>query len=346
EGYGNQGMMYPYVGGQAMGGMNVRGSGMGTPGRTIHINPKFQNRPGMPPIPGAGVTLDQQQQSQYQQQQQRPQLQDSGRGQARTWENKPAADSGQAVRSGWREERDGDRHDGNQRFSGRDDGKNNGDRSNGMGSGSGFDQGEHFSGDSYRPSTRSDNDVGLSTKRLSDRLSGDAGRSIQYDSLTTRRSRSPNGGVSPASITSRLTPGLKRPGDNLEDSHKAHKSTGGSTPRGEHIRSPEQDSGSISFLRDKRESSEASKESARGGSDAEPKGFVKMENVPESLSDDSIRKLADGVSGVDRILTISKKDNRIVTLGFASVDEAKFFRRQINRTTIEGSLVTVTLASS
>lgn len=103
--------MYPYMGGQGMGGMNAR-PGMGAPGRTIHINPKFQNRPGMPPIPGLGAPVDQQQQ-----QQQRPQLQDSNRGQTRGWENKPATESGQITRSGGRDEYDGDRHDSNQRFS-------------------------------------------------------------------------------------------------------------------------------------------------------------------------------------------------------------------------------------
>ncbi|KAF9137587.1 hypothetical protein BGX30_010100 [Mortierella sp. GBA39] len=41
DGYGNQGMGYPYNSGAGMGG-----NGAGTPGRTIHINPKFQNRAG------------------------------------------------------------------------------------------------------------------------------------------------------------------------------------------------------------------------------------------------------------------------------------------------------------
>ncbi|KAK3813686.1 MAG: hypothetical protein JOS17DRAFT_453607 [Linnemannia elongata] len=50
DGYGNQGMGYPYNGGSGMGGS------AGTPGRTIHINPKFQNRAGVPAIPGSTAT--------------------------------------------------------------------------------------------------------------------------------------------------------------------------------------------------------------------------------------------------------------------------------------------------
>ncbi|KAI8362325.1 hypothetical protein B0O80DRAFT_493320 [Mortierella sp. GBAus27b] len=346
DGYGNQGMMYPYAGGQGMGGMNARGPGIGAPGRTIHINPKFQNRPGMPPIPGMGIQMDpqQQQQSQQQQQQQqpsqyhqqqRPSSQDANRGQTRTWENKHSESGGHTARSsGGYDERDSDRHDNAQRSYGREDNKGNSDRYN---SGSN-DHGDQSSGNIQRPSARSERDVGLTTKRISDRLSsgnGDFG------------SNGGGGGGATASITSRLTPGLKRSGDNLEDSYKALKSSGGSTPRSEQIRTSEKDTGSISFLRDKRDSAESSRESGGGGgSNAEPKGFVKMDNVPDSLTDQSIRKLADGISGVDRVLTISKKGNRTVVLGFASVDEAKFFRRQINRTTIEGSLVTVTLTSS
>lgn len=133
-------------------------------------------------------------------------------------------------------------------------------------------------------------------------MSGDTGRSAQFDSPNSNRSRSPIGGGGGASISSRLTPGLKRSGDSMEDSYKALKSSGGSTPRAEQTRSLEQDSGSISFLRDKRDSVEPPRDSGRAGSDVQPKGFVKMENVPDSLSDDSIRKLAHGVSGVDRIL--------------------------------------------
>jgi len=111
DGYGNQGMLYPFGGAQgmdgsrmnaAMGGMNVRGQqGMGTPGRTIHINPNFQNRAGIPPVPGAGSVNP----SQYTQQQ-RPQIQDSGRVQSRSWENKSSATSAQAARSGSHDERD------------------------------------------------------------------------------------------------------------------------------------------------------------------------------------------------------------------------------------------------
>ncbi|KAF8938368.1 hypothetical protein EDD21DRAFT_100938 [Dissophora ornata] len=361
DGYGNQGMLYPFGGAQgmdgsrmnaAMGGMHVRGQqGMGTPGRTIHINPNFQNRTGIPPIPGTGGVNP----SQYTQQQ-RPQIQDSGRVQSRSWENKPNTTSAQATRSGSHDERDG-------RPSGRDDGRSH-NRSIGTGSGSGSDHGERNSGDLYRTSVRANGDAGsLSTRGSSDRLSSDAGRSNPHDSprnpslpfqpqstLVRQRSQSPQRRGSSASISNRLTPGLKRPGEDSDESFKALKSSGGATPRSEQSRSlnsAEKDTGSVSFLRDNRESTEPSGESGRGGAeDSVPRGFVKMENVPESLSDASIRKLADGISGVNRVLTVAKKGDRSVTLGFASVDEAKFFRRQINRTTIEGSLVTVTLASS
>ncbi|KAF9114017.1 hypothetical protein BGX27_000283 [Mortierella sp. AM989] len=360
DGFGNHGMAYPYGRGSGMdggrmnpgmGGMNVRGPGMGTPSRTIHINPKFQNRGGIPPIPGQGVspsdrpqTQHYPQQQQHQQQQQRSQSQDPSRG--RAWENKSNSSPSQSSRDG----RNDDRRE--QRHTGRDDRGSNYDRS---GSGRSPERGARDTADSYRPSARSDRDERpISTRGSSDRQPRPDVRkdsTLQQQSSLEMRSRSPHGGGNHISITSRL--GLKRSGDGLDDSYKAQKSSGTSTPRGEQTRvsnAADKEAGSVSFLRDKRGPAESSRDVDMGLSrrvtNAEPKGFVKMENVPDSLSDASIRRLADGVSGVDRVLTISKKGDRIVTLGFASVDEAKFFRRQINRTTIEGSLVTVTLATS
>ncbi|KAF8976819.1 hypothetical protein BGZ46_007929 [Entomortierella lignicola] len=353
DGYGNQGVGYPFGRGSGMdnrmnpgmGGMNVRGPGVGIPGRTIHINPKFQNRVGVSPIPGQGVipsdrspTPQYPQQQQQQQQQQRPYSQDSGRGQARTWENKSNSSSSQTTR----DDRNDDRNE--LRHSGRDDKGINYDRSNALRSSRSPDRGARDSRDSNRPSTRSDRDERSSRSSQSDSRKDSTS---QQSSLETR-SRSPHGVG--GGITSRL--GLKRSGEGLDDSYKAHKSSGISTPRGEQARATntaERDTGSVSFLRDKKGPAESSRDVDMGsnrGVDTEPKGFVKMDNIPESLSDASIRKLADGISGVNRVLTISKKGGGIVTLGFASIDEAKFFRRQINRTTIEGSLVTVTLASS
>ncbi|KAG0020038.1 hypothetical protein BGZ80_004870 [Entomortierella chlamydospora] len=363
DGYGNQGMGYPYGRGSGMdanrmnpdvGGMNVRGPGVVGQGRTIHINPKFQNRVGIPPIAGQGIPSSdrsqypqQQQQQQQYQQQQRSQSQDSSRGQSRAWESKSSSLPRDDRND--RNDRNDDRYE--QRHSGRDDRGSNYDRSNNLASSRSPDRGTRDSGDSYRPLARSDRDErSASARSSSDRTAQSdmrRGSPSQQQSSLGARGRSPHGG----GITSRL--GLKRSGEGLDDSYKAHKSSGVSTPRGEQTRASnttDKDTESVSFLRDKRGPTEFSRDASmgsnRGGGDANPKGFVKMENVPESLSDASIRKLADGISGVDRVLTISKKGDRIVTLGFASVDEAKFFRRQINRTTIEGSLVTVTLASS
>ncbi|KAF9957420.1 hypothetical protein BGZ72_001845 [Mortierella alpina] len=316
DGFGNQAMINPFGGGSgmdgnrmnpAMGGMNARGlqGAVGSPGRTIHINPKFQNRAGIPPIPAAGAGLDSQNQqpstqlSQQSSSQQRPQAQDSGRGQTRHWENNNVQDNGRS--SGY-------------------------DRSNGSYAGNNRD-------DTYRPSSRSvrDDGAGLSSRGSTDRRSSDVGRSSSSDASrksTRPRSRSPPPRVSSGSISSRLSLGSKRYGDEQEDFQKARKSNGGSTPRSEHARleanGSDVDKGSISFLRDNREAADS------GSSDGVPKGFVKMENVPEAVSDASLRKLAEGVSGVHRVLTITKGGNA-VTLGFASVDEAKFFRRQINR---------------
>ncbi|KAF9572309.1 hypothetical protein EC968_010033 [Mortierella alpina] len=369
DGFGSQAMMNPYGVGSGMdggrmnpaiGGMNARGlpGAVGSPGRTIHINPKFQNLAGIPPALAAGAGLDpQNQQPSSQPPQQsgsmpRPHPQDGGRGQARHWESNNVQDNGRS--SGY-------------------------DRANGSFSGNKRD-------DTYRPSSRSDRDDGAGSfsRGSTDRRPSDVGRSSSSDSPrkpTRPRSRSPPPRGSSGSITSRLTLGSKRFGDEQEDFSKARKSSGGSTPRSEHARLEENgsdlDKGSISFLRDKREGHDS------GSSDAVPKGFVKMENVPKDVSDEALRKLAEGVSGVHRVLTITKGGSA-VTLGFASVDEAKFFRRQINRfeqqtarcscdldgrlspqqpvinrynpilspspprnrTTIEGSLVTVTLASS
>ena len=227
-------------------------------------------------------------------------------------------------------------------WQGRDDGKSNADRHNGAGSRSGsgtgtgasHTHGERLSGDSLR--SRSDREGGLSTRRISDRLSGDTGRSTQHDSSNVS-------GGSTSSISNRLTPGLKRSGENLEDSHKALKSSGDTTPRSEQLRSSDKDSGSVSFLRDKKEPSESSKESGRGSLKVEPKGFVKMENVPESLTDDSIRKLASGVSGVDRILVLCKKLSiMLITISCWSGNSSLPFRfltadRPLRRRAIEPS---------
>ncbi|KAG0367354.1 hypothetical protein BC939DRAFT_500726 [Gamsiella multidivaricata] len=340
DNFGNQGMMYPYGSGQGMdggrmnpgmGGMNVRGPGMGVPGRTIHINPNFQKHIGTPGVPGISAAS-----SQQPYQQQRLQPQDTAKSQTRTWESSSSEVTTQIARLGTHDVRDDDRHEKNQRYSERDDGRSGYDRSSSTSKPS-SDHGDRHIGDSYRPSARTDNDGGLSTTGgISGRLSGGM----------PRRSQSPSISRSTGSIANRLTPGLKRSGEGLEDSSKSQKLSGESTPRSEESQSlnADRDPGSVSFLR--REPPQSSRESGDRGASAEPKGFVKMENVPEALSDESIRRLADGISGVDRVLSISKKGGRTVTLGFASVDEAKFFRRQINRTTIEGSLVTVTLSNS
>ncbi|KAF9439369.1 hypothetical protein BGZ76_000030 [Entomortierella beljakovae] len=344
--YGNQGM--GYYGGRGSGmdgnrvnpgmGMNIRGPNMGAQGRTIHINPKFQNRAGVPPIAGQGSSQsDRSQQSQYPQQQHQPRShsQDQNRTQTRNWESKSNTSSSQ----GTRDSRSDDHYEPH-----KDDRNDRGsyNKANNFGSSQSPDRGNRDSGDSYRPSGR---DRDERTRGSSDRRSDDNERSssesrresnLQTPYSSDRRSKSPNAGGH-VSITSRL--GLKRPGEEQDDSHKVHKPSGSSTPRSEQSRVADRDAGSVSFLRDKRGSTEAR-------TATEPKGFVKVENLPESLSDASIRKLADGISGVDRVLTISKKGDRIIILGFASVDEAKFFRRQINRTTIEGSLVTVTLTSA
>ncbi|KAF9092013.1 hypothetical protein BGX23_004693 [Mortierella sp. AD031] len=325
---GNQGMTYPYNGGAGMGGMSVQGSqgGMGTPGRTIHINPKFQGRPGVPTIPG--VTLDRAlgQQTSYSQQQQqnsRQSYRDSGNGQTQARGN-------QSMRSGSQDKYDG--YNRNQQYNnGRGEMADGRDQTDGSGS-----------------------ERGRNSDRSARSPSGDSARNPQSYSPSSGYNRSPVvGSASPGSISGRLTPGLKRPGGAMEDSQKAHKSSGGSTPRSEQNRPNNQgygsDTGSVSFLRDRRGTEDDTPQQQNQhepSSNAVPTGFVKIDNIPESLSDASIRQLAHGISGVDRVLTVSKKGDRTVVLGFGSVDEAKFFRRQINRTTVEGSLVTVTLTSA
>lgn len=114
-----------------------------------------------------------------------------------------------------------------------------------------------------------------------------------------------------------MTPGLKRAGGgSAEESQKAHKSSGVSTPRGEHSRSSTNqgygsDTGSVSFLRDRRDGGDGGEDgpqqrqreqSSSSSSNAVPTGFVKVDNIPDSVSDASIRELAHGISGVDRVL--------------------------------------------
>ncbi|KAF9137135.1 hypothetical protein BG015_002836 [Linnemannia schmuckeri] len=361
DGYGNQGMGYPYNGGAGIGG------GAGTPGRTIHINPKFQNRAGVPAIPGATTTsstaaavpagLDRAL-GQQQQQGSRQFYQDSGNGQSPGRGN-------QSSRSGSQDRFDGDRFNRNQQHNnGRSDSRDGRDQQGG----SRFERGGRTD-NSYRTSESSERDFGqgLSPSRNFGSRSGDSPRTPQshspLPSYNNNRSSPIIGGGSPGSISSRLTPGLKRAGGgSMEDfQQKAHKSSGASTPRGEHSRSNTNlgygsDTGSVSFLRGRRDGGggedssqhgqRESSSSSSSNSNAVPTGFVKVDNIPDSVSDVSIRQLAHGISGVDRVLTVSKKGDRTVILGFASVDEAKFFRRQINRTSIEGSLVTVTLTSA
>ncbi|KAG0379161.1 hypothetical protein BGX24_001510 [Mortierella sp. AD032] len=363
DGYGNQGMGYPsYNGGAGMGGMG------GAPGRNIHINPKFQNRAGGPAIPGSPSGLDralgQQQKPQQEQQSPRQSYQDSDNGQSF---GRGSGD--QSTRSGSQDRFDNDRFNRNQQYnnerSGSRDGRDQGSN--------GSEQGRRTD-NSYRSSGSSEREPGLgqglSTSKDFGRRSNDGGsgswsgdsprhsQSQPHSPLPSYSNRgSPAiGGGSPGSITSRLTPGIKRPGGAMEDSQKAQKSSGSSTPRSEQSRSSSalnqeygSDSGSVSFLRDRRDDGDDSPQHRQpepSNSNAVPTGFVKVENIPESVSDASVRQLANGISGVGRVLTVSKKGDRTVVLGFASVEEAKFFRRQINRTTVEGSLVTVTLTSA
>ncbi|KAG0050769.1 hypothetical protein BGZ83_004458 [Gryganskiella cystojenkinii] len=319
-GFSNQGGMGMFGQGQ---GMNNRQGGRGSPGsvgamgRNIHINPNFQKN-----LAAASGTNGAAQSQQFpNQQQQQFQGHGQGRGTTQNWsQNQKQGNSmnSSAGRSGF----------------GRSNGGPSSDRD-------GYNSDRDQDGSGYISDNRRGSDA------------GGRGASVNLDRpLGSRRSRSPS-----ASITSRLSLGTKRANDGPEESHKALKSSGGSTPRGEQNQQQAVDSspenGSVSFLREKRFATDRDERAKNSNTNnghsnvkVEPKGHVKMENIPESVSDDSLRKLANGIPGVDRVLTITRKGDRAVVLGFASVEEAKFFRRQINRTTIEGSLVTVTLASA
>ncbi|KAF9124974.1 hypothetical protein BGW39_007761 [Mortierella sp. 14UC] len=343
DGYGNQGMSYPYNGGANISGMSA------TPGRNIHINPKFQNRAGVPAVPGIPAGLDRALGQQQQQQSPQQSYQESGTGPS----SGRGAEGNQSTRAGSQDRFDNDRFNRNQQYnnvrSDSKDGRNQG----GNGTEQGLSTSREFGG-------RSNNGGSAS-------WSGDSPRnshSQPHSPLPSYNNRASPviGGGSPGSISSRLTPSLKRPGGAMEDSQKAQKSSGSSTPRSEQSRSNNSinqgygsDTGSVSFLRDRRDGGVGAgddspqhrqREPSNSNSNAVPTGFVKIDNIPDSLSDASIRQLAKGINGVDRVLTVSKKGDRTVVLGFGSVDEAKFFRRQINRTTVEGSLVTVTLTSA
>ncbi|KAG9070275.1 hypothetical protein KI688_009612 [Linnemannia hyalina] len=342
DGYGNQGMGYPYNSGAGMGG----GGGAGTPGRTIHINPKFQNRAGVPAIPGATTAST----AQCQQDWIVRLVKNNGRG--------PDSSTKILEMVNRRAEetscRGLDPKTGSMAI-GRSDSRDRRDQQGG----SGYERGGR-SDSSYRSPGSSERDFGqgLSTSRDFSSRSGDSPRTPQPQSPLPSYNNGSNrpspiiGGGSPGSISSRLTPVLKRAGGgSVEESQKAHKSSGVSTPRSEHSRSSTgqgygSDAGSVSFLRDRRDVGDGGEdgpqqrqpEQASSSSNAVPTGFVRVDNIPDSVSDTSIRQLAHGISGVGRVLTVSKKGDRTIVLGFASVDEAK--------TSIEGSLVTVTLTSA
>ncbi|KAF9912997.1 hypothetical protein EC991_005865 [Linnemannia zychae] len=363
DGFGNQGMGYPpYNGGANMGAMGV------TPGRNIHINPKFQNRAGVPTIPGTPPGLDRALGQQQQQQSPRQPYQESDIGQSPS----RGAGGNLSARAGSQDRSDNDRFNRNQQYNnGRGDSRDGRDQGNETERGRGTDNSYRSTGNSERefnqgqgPSKGRDFG-GRSNDNGSGNWSGDSprnARSQPHSPLPSYNNRASPviGAGSPGSISSRLTPGLKRPGGAVDNSQKAHKSSGSSTPRSEQSRSSNDvnqgygsDTGSVSFLRDRRDggagagdASPQHKQHEPSSSNAVPTGFVKIDNIPDSLSDASIRQLAKGINGVDRVLTVSKKGGRSVVLGFGSVDEAKFFRRQINRTTVEGSLVTVTLTSA
>ncbi|KAF9388761.1 hypothetical protein CPB97_000449 [Podila verticillata] len=315
-----------------MGGMNARApSNMA--GRNIHINPKFQNLAGMPNIPAAttptGGFLP------------NP---NAGGTKGATWDNNrssmsPARSTRPATETNGDHQRDRPiTRDASGRF---DDRTINSDRDRRP--------------DSYNSHSRSDREGG---SRSSDRGSNDRSRHVEsghgrasdsnyHDSpghtsdsrRRDSRSHSPGRAATASSINSRLSLGAKRGNDavNGDVSNKSQKSNNSSTPH-----SSNDEPGSVSFLRDRNHDRSSDRDSRVN---AVPTGFVRMDNVPESTSDSVIRALANGISGVDRILTVSK-NGKSVTLGFGTVDEAKFFRRQINRTSVEGSMVTVTLASS
>ncbi|KAG0089657.1 hypothetical protein BGZ93_008973 [Podila epicladia] len=273
---------------QNMGGMNARPGSMA--GRNIHINPKFQNLAsisnisaaitptgGFTPNPNAGVGAK-----------------------SATWDNNRSSMS--PVRS----TRPGTENNGDyqrDRQSTRDNSARLDERT------SNFDRDKRS--DSYNSHSRSDRDGSL---RSSDRGSNDRSRhesshghsdSKYLDSpgrnsdsrRRDSRSRSPLGRPATVpSINSRLSLGAKRGNDamNSDVSNKSQKSNDANTPR-----SSKEEPESVSFLRGRhdRPSGEDTKDS-----NAAPTGFVRMDNVPESTSDSVIRALADGVSGVDRIL--------------------------------------------
>lgn len=81
---------------------------------------------------------------------------------------------------------------------------------------------------------------------------------------------------------------------NGDVSNKSQKSNNSSTPH-----SSNDEPGSVSFLRDRNHDRSSDRDSRVN---AVPTGFVRMDNVPESTSDSVIRALANGISGVDRIL--------------------------------------------
>ncbi|KAF9928525.1 hypothetical protein FBU30_002324 [Linnemannia zychae] len=312
DGYGNQGMGYPYVGM----GMSSGSGGMGTPGRTIHINPKFQNRAGVPGVQGAlPAGLDralgsQQQQQQQQQQGPRQSFQDSGSGQSSNRGN-------QFPRSGSQDRYDNDRLNRNKQYISNDRGDLRDGRDQG---GNKMERGRRDD-TSYRSPGASERELsqGLSTNRGGfhngrsndgDNWPGDSPRRSQPNSplprYNDRLSPATRGG-SPGSNSSQLALGAKRPGGMMEDSQKAHKSSGNSTPRSEQNRS-NNDSGSVSFLRDRRDGDEGSiqqklhEKPSPSNNNAAPTGFVRVDNIPESVSEASIYKLAHGISGVERIL--------------------------------------------
>ncbi|KAG0362842.1 hypothetical protein BG005_003968 [Podila minutissima] len=318
---------------QNMGGMNARPGSMA--GRNIHINPKFQNLAGMPNIsaaiaPTGGFSPN-------------PNAGAGAGAKSATWDNNRSSMSPvRSTRPGTENNGDyqRDRQSTRDNSARLDDRTTNSDRDR--------------RSDSYNSQSRSDREGGL---RSSDRGSNDRSRhesghgrsDSKYQDSPGRnsdsrrrdsRSRSPMGRpATVSSINSRLSLGTKR-GNNAMNgvsSNKSQKSNDVSSPQ-----SSKEEPESVSFLRSRhdRSSGKDTKDS-----NAAPTGFVRMDNVPESTSDSVIRALADGVSGVDRILTVSK-EGKNVTLGFGTVDEAKFFRRQINRTSVGGSLVTVTLVST
>lgn len=257
----------------------------GAVGRNIHINPNFQQK-NISSAPGANRAGFDGQSKQYPNQQQQQHFQGQGQG--------PAWNQGQGNNTSPTAGRSG--------------------------------QGRPNVQGSDRDGYASDRDRNQNGGYSSDRRGSDrAGRrsSVNLDRpLGSRRSCSPavdaNGSSGSPSITSRLGLGTKRPGDGPEEPHKVPKSSGSSTPRQEHTRLAESstlEGGSVSFLREKRLASDrddSAKINSRTHTNVEPKGHVKMENVPDSVSDDSLRKLANGITGVDRVLVSGALDGQLV----------------------------------